>query len=215
MLLMGCSPHLGLASMLASVALLAACAGGPAVEVKPEHDVSEAVQIHSTGRVRRGFACCNLRYSGYLLSDENYAQLPFIAIGTTVLIREIDGGQAIVEINGKQMLLRPDIAQRKVTPAQWLDKAVLADDPRPKLENLPSGVRAAILSGRLAKGMTREQVIMAMGYPQANDKKGMDAPSWRYWWSSFVPYYVYWSGNKLSRIDGQGEVVGAVTYKDR
>lgn len=215
MLLMGRSPHSGLASMLASVALLAACAGGPVVKVKPEQDVSEAIQIHSTGRVRSGFACCNLRYSGKLLSDANYAQLPFIAIGTPVLIREIEGGQAIVEINGKQMLLRPDIAQSKVTPAQWLDKSVLADDPRPKLEKLPPGVRAAILSGRLTKGMTREQAIMAMGYPQADDKKGLDAPNWRYWWSSYVPYYVYWSGNKLGRIDGQGEVVGAVTYKDR
>lgn len=215
MSLVGRSPYSVLASMLAAVALLAACAGGPTVEVKPEQDVSEAVQIRSTGRVRSGFACCNLRYSGSLLSDANYAQLPFIAIGTTVLIREIDGRQAIVEINGKQMLLRPDIAQSKVTPTQWLDRAVLADDPRPKLEHIPPGVRAAILSGRLTKGMTREQVIMAMGYPQANDKKGLDAPNWRYWWSSYVPYYVYWSGNKLSRIDGQGEIVGALIYKDR
>ena len=212
--MIGRSACLRLAPM-AMVVLLAACAGSPTVEVKPGEDVTEAVQRQSTGRVRSGYACCNLRYSGNLLSEANYAQFPFIPLGTPVLIREIDDGQAIVEINGKQMLLRPDKAQSKATPAQWLDKSVLADNPRPKLENLPPGVRAAILSGRLAKGMTREQVIMATGYPQVSEKKGLDGPSWRYWWSSFVPYYVYWSGNKLGRIDGQGEVVAAVTYKDR
>lgn len=215
MLLNKRSSYSRLALMLASAALLTACAGGSTGDVKPEQDVAGTSWLRSTGSVRSGFACCNLRYSGDQLSDSNHAQLPFIPLGTPILIRAIDGAQAIVEINGKQMLLRPDIAQSKVTPAQWLDKSVLADDPRPKLEKLPPGVRAAILSGRLTKGMTREQAIMAMGYPQADDKKGLDAPNWRYWWSSYVPYYVYWSGNKLGRIDGQGEVVGAVTYKDR
>jgi hypothetical protein len=63
--------------------------------------------------------------------------------------------------------------------------------------------------------MTREQVIMAVGYPQTSKKLPLDGPHWRYWWSGFSPYYVYWSRDKVSRIDGQGEVVGNVIFKGR
>ena len=213
MLLNKRSSYSRLALMLASAALLTACAGGLTGDVKPEQDVAGTSWLRLTGSVRSGFACCNLRYSGDQLSDSNHAQLPFIPLGTPILIRAIDGAQAIVEINGKQMLLRPDTAQTTETAAQWLDKAVLADDPRRKLENLSAGVRAAIQSGRLMKGMTREQVIMSIGYPRVDDKKGLDAPSWRYWWTSFESFYVHWSRDKLSKIAGNSETVDKLTYK--
>ena len=214
MLVKGRSPYSRLAPILATVALLSACASGPTtVEIKPEQNASEAIQLRSTGRVRSGYACCNLRYSGNQLSDANYAQLPFIPLGTPVLIREIDAGQAIVEINGKQLLVRPDKAQTMVTPVQWLEQAVQADDPRPRLDNFPAGVRAAVQSGRVIKGMTREQVIMAIGYPQVSDKKGLEAASWRYLWSGFVPFYIHWTRDKLSRITGHSEIVNQMTYK--
>jgi hypothetical protein len=163
--------------------------------------------------LRSGFACCNLRYSGDQLSEANYAQLPFIPLGTPVLIRAIDGAQAIVEIDGRELSLRLDAAQTSENAAQWLDKAVLADDPRRKLESFPAGVRAAIQSGRLVKGMTREQAIMSIGYPQVDDKKGLGAPSWRYWWTSFESFYVHWLRDKLKKISGNSETVKKLTYE--
>lgn len=139
--------------------------------------------------------------------------MPFIPLGTPVLIRQIDGPRAIVEINGKQMSLRTDPAQTMETAAQWLDKAVLAEDPRRQLENLPARVRMVVESGRLIKGMTKEQVIMAIGYSHADAKKGLDTPSWRYWWSSFESFYVHWSRDKMSKVAGHTETVNKLTYK--
>jgi hypothetical protein len=200
--------------MLAVVALLAGCASGPGGDVKPEREaVAATPRLKSTGSVRSGFACCNLRYSGDQLSEANYAQLPLIPLGTPVLIRAIEGTQAIVEIDGRQLSLRLDAAQTKESAAQWLDKVVLADDPRRKLESFPAGVRAAIQSGRLIRGMTREQAIMSVGYPQVDDKKGLDAPSWRYWWTSFESFYVHWTRDKLSKISGNSETVKKLTYQ--
>ena len=206
--------YLRLAPTLATAALLTGCAGGPAGDVLAEREaVATAPRLKSTGSVRSGFACCNLRYSGGQLNEANYAQLPFIPLGTPVLIRAIEGTQAIVEIDGRQMSLRLDVAQTTESAVQWLDKAVLADDPRRKLENLSAGVRAAIQSGRLIKGMTREQVIMSIGYPQVDDKKGLGAPSWRYWWSSFESFYVHWLRDKLKKISGDSETVKKLTYQ--
>ena len=193
------------------LATLAACAGGPTGEIKPGADDNST--LRATGLVRSGFACCNLRHSGDQLSEANYAQLPFIPLGTPVTIRAMDDARAIVEVNGKQLSLRPDPAQTRETATQWLERTVLPDDPRRKLESFPAGVRSAIQSARLVKGMTREQVIMAIGYPHLDDKKGLDAPSWRYWWSSFESFYVHWSRDKLSKIAGHTETVNKLTYK--
>ena len=202
-------PRLALTAVVAL--LLASCAGAPGGNEAPER--TGATRTRSTASLRSGFACCNLRYSGDHLSSSNYAHLPFIAVGTPVLIRAVDDTQAIVEINGQQMLLRPDPAHTRESLAQWLDKAVVAQDPRRRLEALPSGVRAAIQSGRVMKGMTRDQVIMSIGYPQVDDKKGLEAPSWRYWWSGFESFYVQWTRDKVRKIDGDSATVNKLTYQ--
>jgi hypothetical protein len=117
-----------LAPMLAVVAVLTGCAGGPGAEDSAEREpVAKTPRLKSTGNVRSGFACCNLRYSGEQLSEANFAQLPFIPLGTPVLIRALDSAQAIVEIDGRQLSLRLDAAQTRESAAQWLDKAVLAE----------------------------------------------------------------------------------------
>jgi len=196
-------------ALMAVAILLASCAGTPGDDGAPEQ--AGAKRIRSTATLRSGFACCNLRYSGDQLSSSNYAQLPFIAVGTPVLIRAVDDAQAVVEINGRQMLLRPDPAHTRESPAQWLDKAVVAQDPRRRLDALPAGTRAAIQSGRVMKGMTREQVVMSLGYPQVDDRKGLDAPSWRYWWSGFESFYVQWTRDKVRKIDGESATVNKLT----
>lgn len=209
MFLSGILPYPRIALMAVAV-LLAACAGTPEGDVARERKAGWA---RSTASLRNGFACCNLRYSGDQLSSSNYAQLPFIAVGTPVLVRAVDDAQAVVEINGQQMLMRPDPAQIRESPGQWLDKAVVAQDPRRRLEAFPVGVRAAIQSGRVMKGMTREQVIMSIGYPQMDEKKGLEAPSWRYWWSGFESFYVQWTRDKVRKIDGNSATVNKLTYQ--
>ena len=191
--------------------LLASCAGAPGGNGMT--DQSAATRVWSTASLRSGFACCNLRYSGDQINSSNYVNLPFIAAGTPVLIREIDNAQAIIEINGQQMLLRPDPAQTGENPGQWLDKAVVAQDPRRRLESFPVGVRSAIELGRVMKGMTREQVIMSIGYPQVDDRKGLESPSWRYWWSGFESFYVQWTRDKVRKIEGDSATVNKVIHQ--
>ncbi len=202
-------PRIALTAVVA--VLLVSCAGAPGGNGGSEQNAT--TRARSTASLRNGFACCNLRYSGDQLNSANYAKLPFIAAGTPVLIRAVDNAQAIVEIDGRQMLLRPDRAQTGETPARWLEKAVVAQDPRRRLEEFPAGVRAAIQSGRVMKGMTREQVIMSIGYPHVDDKKGLEAPSWRYWWSDFESFYVQWTRDKVRKIDGDSATVNKLTYQ--
>ncbi|WP_153147002.1 hypothetical protein [Dechloromonas sp. H13] len=197
-----------LSTAAALAALLAACAGGPTSDGEAPAPRARAASLQV------GYACCNLHYDGDLVSDSNYGQLPFVAAGTPLRVTKIDGYVAHVDVDGRSLRLLLEHRDQE-TMQEWLGRIVVADDPRPKIAAFPPPVRDAVKAGRLLKGMTREQVIIAVGYPQTSDKFRLDGPSWRYWWSGFAPYYVYWSANKLSRIDGQAEVVGAVTYKGR
>jgi len=193
------------------VALLAACAGGPG---GTQGDGTAPPRAARMATLQSGYACCNLRYDGDQIKDSNLGQLPFTAAGTPVRVKTIDDNVAQVDVDGRPM--RMVLENRGAeTIQQWLARIVVGEDPRTRLAAFPPAVRDAIRAGKLAKGMTREQVIMAVGYPQTSDKLPLDGPHWRYWWSGFSPYYVYWSRDKVSRIDGQGEVVGNVIFKGR
>jgi hypothetical protein len=40
--------------------------------------------------------------------------------------------------------------------------------------------------------MTKEQAIVAIGYPMTSDTPSLDAPVWSYWLSSFAQYQLIW-----------------------
>lgn len=197
-----------LTAVVVAVAALAGCKVG---ETRPEDGQAAAEQ--KPAYLRSGHACCNLHYNGDWISDSNLAQLPFIPAGTPIKVRKIDGYRAYVEVDGKPMRMGLDYGRVAETTPQWVEKLVVLEDPRVRLERYPAAVRNAIKAGKLMKGMTREQVIMAVGHPQTDENPRLDGPYWRYWWSSFGPYYVYWAkGGTVARIDGHSETVGNMTY---
>lgn len=190
---------------------LAAC---KSQETRSE-DGNPPTEVKKEAAVRNGYACCNLHYSGDWISDSNLAQLPFIPVGTPIKVLKIDGYRANIEVDGKPYRLGLDYGRAEETTEQWVAKLVVLDDPKAKIAKFPPPVRAAIGKGQLMKGMSREQVIMAVGHPQTNENPRLDGPYWRYWWSSFGPYYVYWAKGNVSKIDGHVETVGNMTYKSK
>jgi len=200
-----------LGAVFCAIALLSACKGS---DTKPEEGKPVVEAKKETG-VRSGYACCNLHYSGDWISDSNLAQLPFIAAGTPIKVLRIDGYRAYVEVDGKPMRLGHDYGRAEETTEQWVNKLVVLDDPKARIAKYSPAVRNAIAKGQLMKGMTKEQVIISVGHPQTNENQRLDGPYWRYWWSSFGPYYVYWTKGSVSKIDGHSETVGYMTYKGK
>ncbi len=74
---------------------------------------------------------------------------------------------------------------RKVPDSEFLKRYITNVDPRPQMATFTPEVQEAISLGRVAIGMTREQVIMAMGTPPAPDNPNIVASTWVYYWGSF------------------------------
>lgn len=87
------------------------------------------------------------------------------------------------------------------TDGSWISD--VAEDPRSRLAGFPARMREAIQASRVAKGMSKEQVLMAVGYPVSSENPTLDAPLWRYWLSSFSEFQVLW--------DDKGRVKDIVT----
>lgn len=209
--LQGKHTHWRLLAAAVVVISLGAC---QSTETRPaDGSPGQAAEKSRDSYTRVGYACCNLHYSGDWISDSNLAQLPFVPVGTPIKVKKIDGYRAYVEVDGKPMRLGHDYGREQETTEQWVHKIVVLDDPKARLAKFPARTRGAIAKGQLLRGMSREQVIMAVGHPQTNENPRLDGAYWRYWWSSFGPYYVYWAKNgTVSKIDGHSETVGYMTY---
>lgn len=167
--------------------------------------------------VRVGYACCNLRYSGDWISDYSIGQNPFIAAGTPVTVKSIDASsnRAYIEADGKPLRLGHDYGRAQESTEQWVSKLIVADDPKVKLAKYSSTTQNAIREGKLMRGMTKEQVIMSVGYPPSHETPDLKVSPWKFYWSDFGPYYVHWSGNTVSKIGENTTTVNSLTYKGK
>jgi hypothetical protein len=189
---------------------LAGCAGG---DTRPDAPAAAAKPLPI---LRVGYACCNLHHSDNLIGDANSAQLPFIPAGTPVTVRRVEAARADLEIEGKAMQFVLEGGRSGPTAQEWVDKLVIAEDPRQRLERYPANVRNAIRAGRVMKGMTREQVTMALGYAQTDPARPGVGSQSRYWWTSFVPFYVHWAKNgTVARVEGPAEALAQLIYKGK
>jgi outer membrane protein assembly factor BamE (lipoprotein component of BamABCDE complex) len=183
--------------VLASLALAALTTGCNQQNVKPSEDPG----------MLSGYTCCNLRYNRDWINDVNYGQLPMIPAGTPIKVTGYGRYRASVEIDGKPFRLGLDYGRTMETTEQWVAKQIVADDPKTVLAAYPAAVRQAIERGQVMIGMTKAQVIMSLGHPMTSENPRLDAPLWRYWWSSFGEYQVYWQGDRVSKVTGHPQTL--------
>jgi len=187
--------------ILAALMLAALAAGCNQQNVKPSEEKPAMLT---------GYTCCNLHYNKDWINDANYAQLPMIPAGSAIKVTGYGHYRASVEIDGKPFRLGLDYGRTAETTEQWVAKLIVDNDSRAKLAGFPANVRQAIQNGQIMVGMTKEQVIMSVGHPMTNENPRLEAPLWRYWWSSFGEYQVYWNGNRVSNVTGHPQTLALI-----
>ena len=159
--------HFGLLTATVLVLALNGCgSGNAAIKAAQEKEASELAttggRVSSADGLRLGYACCNLRYSGDWVSDMGSGELPFIPVGSKLLVREIEGYRANVEADDKTYRFGHDYGRAQEKTPAWVDKLVVLDDPGLKLAKFPANIRAAIEAD--AKNPKRILTVRGVGY---------------------------------------------------
>lgn len=155
-----------------------------------------------------GFLCCNLLDDGGWINDIGYRgeRKTLYKPGTPVKVTGFGRNRVLVEIEGKQLAIGNDYS-RQIKLEDFAQRYVLSSDPRPRLDSFSPKVRQAIAAMRVQRGMTREQVLMALGYPPADYTPKLDEPLWRYWADRSSEYQVFWGHNgRVDQVFGTPEV---------
>lgn len=167
-----------------------------------------------SGLPRQGFACCNLHFDKDWINDGNYAKFPMIPAGTPIEVQSYGKDRAFVSINGKPMKLGHDYGRDQETLDQWVNKIVLDQDPGPRISRYPRPVQDAIQAGKLVVGMTREQAIVAIGYPLTSENGPLESSTWKMWRSTHGEYDLnFGPDGRLTSITGDDEAVGQMVFK--
>ena len=148
-----------------------------------------------------GYLCCNMRSDGKWISDINYAEpgKRIIAAGTPAKVTGYGRFRVHVDIGDTKQAIGNDYS-RDIEMGAFAQRYIVRDDPKAKLATYPAKVRDAITSARVSPGMTKEQVIMAIGYPVSSENPNLDAKLWRYWLSSFAEFQLIWDGGRVKEI---------------
>ncbi|WP_328576363.1 outer membrane protein assembly factor BamE domain-containing protein [Ideonella sp. BN130291] len=140
-------------------------------------------------------------------ADEGLSLLP---AGTPVKITGFGRQRVHLQIDGKPIDLGNDYSRTLDLPT-FAARYVVVDDPTRELMQADPETAAAVRGGKLRPGMTKAQVVMALGYPVSSENPSFDAPRWRYWVSSERGYTVVFDAQgKLLQLEGEPDVVAFV-----
>jgi hypothetical protein len=73
--------------------------------------------------------------------------------------------------------------------------------PRKKADALGSVDRQGILEGRALPGMTKDGVILAIGYPPDHATPSLESNLWKYWRNRFATRLVTFERGKVEKIE--------------
>jgi hypothetical protein len=82
-----------------------------------------------------------------------------------------------------------------------LDKYFGKACPRKQIDALTGVNRTGVREGRLIVGMTKEAVILAVGYPPEHATPGLDFTIWKYWRNRFATRLVHFENGKVVKLN--------------
>ena len=176
--------------------------------------IATGAPAHAAGKaaLADGYLCCNMRTDGSWISDSNYQETgkTMIPFGSPVKFRSFGRNRVNIEVLGKKQSIGNDYS-RDLSIEEFGKRYIVTEDPRAKIAKAPARIRNAIEQAKVARGMTREQVLMALGYPITSETPDLQDKYWRFWLWSFDPFTVVFGGDgKVKDIEGKPELLRKV-----
>jgi len=147
------------------------------------------------------YLCCNLHFEKTTITDANYQQGTLVPLGTRVTITKVQGNATTFEAPGYPPITVVLKYGRRVLPVDsFVNRLFVEQDPKKKLRNLPPKTRELIESAQVGRGMTRDQVLMSLGYPPPHRTPSLDSPQWLYWQNRRSRLAVDFDGARVNQV---------------
>jgi len=132
----------------------------------------------------------------------NYGRGVVVPINTPVKIVSMSGSLLVLKRGdtGQEIKVKNEEKYTKKSIKE-IAALMLASDKTP-IEQVPEPFATAIRNGEMRKGMTKELVLMARGYPPAHETPSIEGDRWVYWSSRFVKQTIVFTDGRLS--EGRG-----------
>jgi len=150
------------------------------------------------------FTCCNLHYENRDISDANYWVGKLLPAGTPVIVGEVTEDAVAVSAGELKLKLTREYGTKEEPLDQYLAKALVKNDPRPRIAAFPKAVRRALEYGKVERGMTREQVLISLGYPATDRTPSLEDREWTYRYNHSNTYRVAFDeSGRVSEVVGR------------
>jgi hypothetical protein len=90
---------------------------------------------------------------------------------------------------------------KRMTSSDYFHGILRNTDPRKTLEGVPREVVDAVTEGRLIPGLTKEQALMARGYPPLHRTAGIESDEWVYYDSRSLVNVVRFENGKITSVE--------------
>ncbi len=161
-------------------------------------------QVLQSYQNRTLYTCCNIHHETEDINDANSWVGTMIPLGSPAQVQSAARNTVTLVAGGTTLRLQHRYGAGEESFQQYLDKLLVPDDPKLKLARFPRSVQDAIKDGRVEKGMTREQVVLSLGYPPTHRTPTLSAPTWTYWYNTWVTYQVVFDdAGVVSNVIGQ------------
>ena len=160
------------------------------------------------------FTATNLRYEGDWISEVSWPNQAFVPVGSRLKVVDYGSNRVSVLVEGRKMRMGIDWTRGKETIQQFVARATTNDDPRKTIAAYPEKVRDAIRAGRVIVGMTKDQVLYALGRPRVDFVPSLSMNEWKY----EVPeqeemFLVFDDIGALKEVDGSRRARKFVVYE--
>ncbi len=113
-----------------------------------------------------------------------------IPLGTPVHVVGASRSGIIFTADGTKLTLSQVYGREQESFQKYIDKVLVTDDPKGRVASFSRAVQDAIREGRVERNMTKEQVILSLGYPPTHRTASTTANEWTYWYNRWVTYKV-------------------------
>ena len=131
------------------------------------------------------------------VSGTNYSVSSLIPINSKVQISSVSSNTIIFNVNGQTIKYDVISKYTKVDSAKMIDR--LFGLTAVNLSKYAKEIQTNITEGIVARGMSKEEVLLARGYPPFHETASTKADTWKYWRNRWTTGTVTFKDNIVSR----------------